>query len=326
MRRRELITLLGSTAVAWPLAARAQQPAMPVVGYVGAQSRSFYDDRLRAFHEGLGEIGFREGRDVSFEYRWAEGHVDRLPKLLSDLVARRVDLIALPDSIAGSTAAKRMFSTIPIVFGISADPVQLGLVNSWNRPGGNLTGMVLGNTELVPKRMELLHQLVPMVNTVGLLVNPDSSGAADTKLGQEAARNLGLELRILNVTNESDIPKAIERLAAEQRRALLVGSDTLFYVHRERIARLAVQHALVAIYDRREYVRAGGLISYGANLLAFHRQIGVYVGRILKGEKPADLPVMLPTKFEMAINLKTAKTLGLSVPQSMLVTADEVIE
>ena len=325
MRRREFITFVGG-ALAWQTAARAQQNRIPVVGSVGAQSRSFYDDRLRAFHEGLGEIGFQESRDVLLEYRWAEGHVDRLPALLSELVAQRVDLIALPDSIAGSIAAKRMISAVPIVFGISADPVQLGLVESWNRPGGNITGLVLGNTELVPKRMDLLHQLAPTAKTVGLLVNPDTSGAADTKLGQNAARDLGLELRIMSVTNESDIAKTIESFAVEKRRVLLVGSDTLFYIHRERIAKLAAQYAVITIYDRREYVRAGGLISYGASLLALHRQIGVYVGRILKGKKPADLPVMMPTKFEMAINLKTAKTLELTIPYSILATADEVIE
>jgi len=325
MRRREFITFVGG-ALAWQTAARAQQNRIPVVGYVGAQSRSFYDDRLRAFHEGLGEIGFQQSRDVLLEYRWAEGHVDRLPALLSELVAQRVDLVAVPDSIAGSIAAKRMISTVPIVFGVSADPVELGLVESWNRPGGNITGLVLGNTELVPKRMDLLHQLAPMAKTVGLLVNPDTSGPADIKVGQNAARDLGLELHIMSVTNESDISKTIESFAVEKRRVLLVGSDTLFYVHRERIAKLAAQYALITIYDRREYVQAGGLISYGASLLALHRQIGVYVGRILKGEKPADMPVMMPTKFEMTINLKTAKTLELTIPPSILATADEVIE
>jgi ABC-type uncharacterized transport system substrate-binding protein len=325
MRRRTFIRLLGG-AVTWPLVTHAQQPSMPVVGYLGAQARSFYDDRLRAFHEGLGETGFREGRDVLFEYRWAEGHVDRLPKLLSDLSARRVNVIVLPDSTAGAVAAKRMISTIPIVFGTSEDPVQRGLVDSWNRPGGNLTGMVLRNGELVPKRMELLHQLAPTAEIIGLLANPDSSGATDIRLGQDAARALGIELRVLNVTSQNEIAPAIESLAREERRALLVGSDTLFYVHREWIARLAAEHALIAIYDRREYVQAGGLISYGASLLAFHRRIGVYVGRILKGEKPGDLPVMLPTRFELAINLKTAKALGLTVPPRLLARADEVIE
>jgi ABC-type uncharacterized transport system substrate-binding protein len=325
MRRREFVGLLG-LAAAWPVAVRAQQSPLPVVGYVGAQSRSFYDDRLRAFHEGLGETGYREGRDVLFEYRWAEGHVDQLPRLLSDLVARRVDVITLPDSTAGAVAAKRMINTIPIVFGTSEDPVQRGLVHSWSRPGGNLTGIVLGNAELVPKRMELLHQLTPLAKTVGLLVNSDSSGATDIRFGQNAARALGLGLRILNVTNQSEIAPAIESFAQERQSALLVGSDTLFYVHREQITRLAAQHGLVAIYDRHEYVRAGGLISYGASLLAFHRQVGVYVGRILKGEKPTELPVMRPTIFEMAVNLKTAKALGLTLSPRLLARADEVIE
>lgn len=325
MRRREFITFAGTAAVL-PIAARAQNSTIPTVGYVGGQSRSFYDDRLRAFHEGLGEAGLREGRDVLFEYRWAEGHVDRLPQLLSDLVDRRVDLITLPDITAGSIAAKRMTNTIPVVFGMSGDPIQLGLVASWNRPGGNFTGIVLGNTELVAKRMDLLHQLAPVAKNVGLLVNRENSGAADIKSGQQAARALGLGLRILNATNQDEIRTAIESLAEEEGRALLVGSDTLFYVHREWMTRLAAQHRLIAVYDRREYVLAGGLMSYGANLLAFHRQVGVYVGRILRGEKPADLPVSLPTKFEMAINLKIAKALDLTIPPAVLATADEVIE
>jgi putative tryptophan/tyrosine transport system substrate-binding protein len=281
---------------------------------------------LRAFHEGLGETGFREGRDVLFEYRWAEGHVDRFPMLLSELIARAVNVITLPDSTAGSILAKRTISTTPVVFGISADPVQLGLVQSWSRPGGNLTGMVLANTELVPKRMELLHLLAPGAETVGLLVNPDTSGSADTKLGQDAARALGLQLRVLNVTNQGDIAPVVESFARDERRALLVGSDTLFYVHRELIASLAAQHALVAVYDRREYARAGGLISYGASLIGLHHRIGVYVGRILKGERPSDLPVMRPTRFELAINLQTAKALGLTIPPTLLARANEVIE
>jgi putative ABC transport system substrate-binding protein len=325
MRRREFIAGLGAVA-AWPRGADAQQSAMRVVGYLGAQARSFYDDRLRAFHEGFGETGFREGRETSFEYRWAEGHVDRFPTLLSDLVARRAEVIALPDSTAAAVVAKRMITTIPIVFGLSVDPIQLGLVASWSQPGGNLTGMVLGNSELVPKRMEFLHQLAPQARTVGLLVNPDTSGAADMRVGQSAARALGLELRILDATDQNGIATAVESLAREQRPALLVGSDTLFYVHREWLAGLAARHALVAIYDRREYVQAAGLISYGANLLAFHRQMGVQVGRILKGEKPANLPVMLPTKFEMAVNLDAARKLNLSLPASFLALADEVIE
>jgi ABC-type uncharacterized transport system substrate-binding protein len=325
MRRREFFSILGAAATL-PMRAAAQQNPIPVIGYVGGQARSFYDDRLHAFYEGLGETGFREGRSVSFEYRWAEGHVDRLPELLSDLVNRRVDVIALPDSTAGSVFAKRMIQTIPVVFGMSGDPIKLGLVESWNRPGGNLTGIVLGNTELVAKRMDLLHQLVPAAKIVGLLVNNDNSGAADVRFGQIAAQALGLGLHVLNATSQDEIGTAIANFAHEEGRALLVGSDTLFYIHREWMARLIAQHALIAVYDRREYVQAGGLISYGANLLAFHRQIGTYVGRVLRGEKPADLPVSLPTKFEMAINLKIAQALGLAFPQSVLATADEVLE
>ncbi len=325
MRRREFVGLIGAAA-AWPLTGRAQQRARPIVGYVGAQSRTFYASRLRSFHAGLVESEFEDGRNVALEYRWAENHPERLPALLSDLVAQRVDVIVLPDSTAGAIAAKKLISTIPIVFGIAGGPVELGLVESWNRPGGNLTGIVLGNAELVPRRMELLHQLAPMADTIGLLINPKSSGEFDRKFGEDAARTLGLRLHILNASSKDDITTAIGELAKEARSALLVGSDTLFYTQREWITGLANKHALVTIYDRREYVQVGGLISYGASLLAFHRQLGVYVGRILKGEKPADLPVTLPTKFDLAVNVKTAKRLGVAIPVSMLATADEVIE
>jgi putative ABC transport system substrate-binding protein len=326
MKRREFITLLGGAVAAWPLAARAQKPGTPVIGYIGAQSRGLYVDRLRTFHEGLNEAGFVEGGNVAIEYRWAENHYDAIPGFLAELIARRVAVIALPDSTPGAIAAKGMTSTIPVVFGISGDPVQLGLVNSWNRPGGNVTGMVLGNAEIVPKRIALIRELVPTVTTVGLLVNPASSAASDIKFGQEAARKLGLQLYILNATTESEIATTIGNLARRERRALVVGSDTLFFVHRGRVAALAAQHALPAIYDRREYAQVGGLISYGASILAFHRRVGMYVGRVLKGDRPADLPVMLPEKFELAINLKTAKALSLSVPPTLLAVADEVIE
>jgi putative ABC transport system substrate-binding protein len=326
MRRREFVTFLGGAAATWPLAARAQQMATPVIGYMGAQSRGLYVDRLRTFREGLLEAGFVEGRNVAIEYRWAENHYDAIPGLLAELIARRVTVIAVPDSTPGAIAAKGMTSTIPVVFGISGDPVQLGIVNSWNRPGGNVTGMVLRNAEIVPKRMAFIRELVPAVTTVGLLVNPASSAVSDIKFGQEAAPKLGLQLYILNASTESEIATTIGDLTRHERSALVVGSDTLFFVHREQVTALAAQHALPAIYDRREYAQVGGLISYGASILAFHRRVGMYVGRILKGEKPADLPVMLPEKFDLAINLKTAKSLGLSVPPTLRALADEMIE
>ena len=325
MRRRDFIGAVGSVASLWPVVARGQQSALPVIGYIGAQSRELYVDRLRTFHEGLNEAGFVEGRNVTIEYRWAENHYDAIPDLLAELIARRVVVIALPDSTSGAIAAKSMTSTIPIVFGISGDPVQLGLVNSWNRPGGNVTGMVLGNAEIVPKRMELIRELVPAVTTVGLLVNPASSGAGDVKFGEQAARKLNLNLYILNATTESEIATTIGIFARQERRSLVVGSDTLFFVNRARVAALAAEHALPAIYDRSEYAHAGGLISYGASVIAFHRRVGMYVGRVLKGEKPADLPVQRPTRFVLTINLKTAKALGLTVPQLLLSRADEVI-
>ena len=324
MRRRKFITL-ASAGVAWPLFARAQQSTTPVIGYIGSQSREMYVDRLRTFHEGLKEEGFVEGRNVAIEYRWAENHYDAIPRFLDELIARGVKVITLPDSTAGAIAAKGMTNTIPIVFGISGDPVQLGIVNSWNRPGGNITGMVLGNAQVVPKRMELIRELAS-VATVGLLVNPASDAPSDIRYGQEAAQKLGLQLQILNVTTESEIAAAVGGLIGRERAALVVGSSTLFYVHREQIAALAAQHALPAIYDRREYVQVGGLISYGASLLAFHRRVGMYVGRVLKGEKPADLPVQLPSKYELVINLKTAKALGLTISPRFLSRADEVIE
>ena len=332
MRRREFITLLGGAAVApsllWPLAARAQQPAMSVIGYIGPQPSELSADRLSAFQQGLKEAGYVEGRNVAIQYRWADNHYDRIPGFLAELIGRRVAVIAMAGSTPGVVAAKSMNSPIPVVFSVAGDPVQLGLVASLNRPGGNLTGMTVWNAPVVPKRMELLRELVPSASNIGLLTNPTSSPVTEdeTRYAQEAARTLGLQLHVLTVSTESEIDAALGTLARRGRSALLVGSDVLYFVRREQLAALAAQHALPAIYDRREFAVAGGLMSYGSSILDVHRHVGIYVGRILKGENPADLPVMLPTRFTFVVNLKAAKALGLDVPPSLLATADEVIE
>jgi putative tryptophan/tyrosine transport system substrate-binding protein len=328
MRRREFITLLGGAAVAWPLVARAQQASMPVIGYIGPQPHELSADRLGAFQQGLNEAGYIEGRNVAIEYRWADNQYDRIPGFITELIGRRVAVIAMAGSTPGAIAAKSMNSPVPVVFSVAGDPVQLGLVASLNRPGGNFTGMTVWNAPVVPKRMEFLHELVPTAITVGLLTNPTSSSVTEdeTKYAQTAAGTLGLQLHLLNASSESEIAAALGKLARRGRSALLVGSDVLYFVRREQVAALAAQHALPAMYDRREFAVAGGLMSYGSSILDVHRWVGIYVGRILKGEKPADLPVMLPTKYELVINLKTAKVLGVKISDNLLSLADEVIE
>src|SRR5215471_13357004 len=313
MRRREFIRLFSSTAVAWPLAARAQQPSVPVIGYIGSTSPGPYADRVAVFRQGLNETGFVEGRNVAIEFRWAENEHDRIPALIADLVRQQVAVIAMAGSTPGAVAAKVATTTIPVVFSIAGDPVQLGLVASLNRPGGNLTGMTVWNAPVVPKRMELLREVVPSASNIGLLTNPASSPVTkdEARYAQEAARTLGLGLHVLTVSTESEIDAALGTLARRGRSALLVGSDVLYFVRREQLAALAAQHALPAIYDRREFAEAGGLMSYGSSILDVHRHVGIYVGRILNGEIPADLPVMLPTRFTFVVNLKTAKALGL---------------
>jgi len=328
LRRREFITLLGGAAAAWPLTARAQQAAMPVIGYIGSSSPDLYADRLRVFRQGLNENGYVEGRNVAIEFRWAENHFDRLPELVADLVHRPVSVIAIAGSTSGALAAKTATTTIPIVFGTAGDPVELGLVASWNRPGDNLTGVTLWNAELVPKRLELLHELVPTATEIALLVNPTSPTIAETetKYAQTAARARGLQLHILNASTKNEIDAALTILAQRGIAALLVGADSVFFENREHIAALTMHNSIPAMYDRREYARAGALMSYGGSVLDVHYQIGVYVGRILNGEKPADLPVMRPAKYHLIINLKTAKALGLTVPSTLLAFAHEVIE
>jgi ABC-type uncharacterized transport system substrate-binding protein len=326
MKRRDFIALLGGAAAAWPLAARAQQPAMPVIGYLGSSSPNLYADRLRVFRQGLNENGYVEGRNVAIEFRWAEDRFDRLPELVADLVHRPVSVIAIAGSTSGALAAKKATATIPIVFSTAGDPVELGLVASWNRPGGNVTGVTLWNAELVPKRLELLHELVPTATEIALLVNPTSPIIAETetKYAQTAARARGLQIQILNASTKNEIGAALAFLAKRGIGALLVGADALFFENREHIAALAKEYTISAIYDRREYASAGALMSYGGSILDLHYQIGVYVGRILNGEKPANLSVMRPAKYHLVINLNTAKALGLTIP--LLVAANEVIE
>jgi ABC-type uncharacterized transport system substrate-binding protein len=343
--RRDFITLLGGAA-AWPLAARAQQPAVPVIGYLssgtpglstadaggflqylGSGAPSPYADRASVFLEGLAEAGYIEGRNVAIEFRWAEGHYDRLPAMAADLVRRRVNVIVTPDSVVTARAAKAATTTIPIVFGIGADPVELGLVASLNRPGGNLTGAARLSSELEPKRLQLLHELVPAARTFALLVNPGNPGAdALTKAVQAAARTLGLSLFVLQASTDADLDAAFAMMAWLRTEGIVVSSDSFFIQQSTRLAALALGRAIPAMFQYREFADAGGLISYAGSRTESYRLVGLYAGRILKGEKPADLPVQQSTKLELFINLKTARVLGLTVPRSLLAIADGVIE
>jgi putative ABC transport system substrate-binding protein len=327
VNRRTFIAGLGSAA-AWPLAAQAQQPAVPVIGFVHGGSANDLAGYASAFRKGLGESGYVEGQNVTVEYHWLEGQFDRQPVLMADLVRRHVAVIATPANTSGAIAAKAATATIPIVFGVGDDPVKLGLVASLSRPGGNATGTNVFNTEMVAKRLGLLIQLVPKAVRVAVLNAPANVTVAETTLRdvQEAARAIGLQIQVLNATTSREIDAAFATLERERPDALFVAPDQFFFSRRVQIAILAARARIPASYSLREYVAAGGLMSYGTDIADGFRQVGVYAGNILKGAKPADLPVLQPTKFELVINLATAKALGLNVPETLLAIADEVIQ
>jgi ABC-type uncharacterized transport system substrate-binding protein len=327
MKRRAFITLLGGAAAAWPLAARAQQPATPVIGFLHIASLETRRQEVASFYQGLKDIGYVEGQNVAIEYRWGENHNDRMPALAADLVRLQVDVIAAL-STPSILVAKTATTTIPTVFLTNGDPVKFGLVASLNRPGGNITGITLLGVEVVAKRFELLHKVVPRATNIGVLANPTNpqQTESETREARDAARSLGLELLIVNASNESEIDSAFATLVQQRAHALFVIGDALFTSRREQLVSLAARNAIPTIFTFREFALAGGLISYGSVLVDVYRQAGVYVGRILKGTKPADLPVVQATKLELVINLKTAKALGLDLPPTVIALADEVIE
>jgi ABC-type uncharacterized transport system substrate-binding protein len=326
MRRREFMTLLGGAAVAWPVAARAQQ-GMPMIGFLSSRSPGESASLVSAFRQGLRDTGFIEGQNVSIAFRWAEGRYDRLPALAAEVVELRVALVFSAGGAPPALAAKTATSTIPVVFSAVSDPVDVGLVTSLNRPGGNVTGMGVFNAALGPKRMELLKELIPSASVLAYLLNPSHpSQQNETNGAMTVARALGIELHIFRANSEREIEGAYAEISKLRPAALVVATDPFFDSQRDRLVALSARHAIAAAYGWREYVLAGGLISYGTDLPDAYRQGGVYAGRILKGEKPADLPVAQPTKFDLAINLITAKALGLEVPPPLLARADEVIE
>ena len=327
MRRREFITLLGGAAAAWPVAARAQQPKMPVIGFMSGRSPAESEYLVKAFRTGLNELGYVEGRNVSVEYRWADGHYDRLPALAAELVGRRVAAIAATGGSVSGLAAKAATATTPIVFSSGGDAVKLGLVASLNRPGGNVTGVNLIFGALGAKRLELLRDLIPQATTIAMLVNLNyPSASTEVQETEAGARSLGLQLHVFNATVESEFERAFAAITAQRVAGLLVGDDPFLQSRRDKLVQLAANHAIPAIYFSRDFSDAGGLMSYGPSIIDAYRLVGFYIGRVLNGERPADLPVIQPTKFDLVINLKTAKALQLTVSPTLLARADEVIE
>jgi len=328
MRRRDFFKVIGALATAWPLAARAQQAAMPVIGFLCATTAEGYAAPLAAFRRGLHEAGFIEGRNVAIEYRWAEDQNDRLPALAADLVRHQVTVIVAAGSTPAALAAKAATSTIPIVFYIGVDPIEAGLVTSLARPGGNITGLTTLNAEVVPKRLQLVHELAPTATVIALLVNPTSPTLAETSMkeAQVAAQTLGLQLHVLHASTERDLDEAFRTSVQLRAGALVISPDVSFNSLSKQFGALTLRYGMPTIYQFRDFAAAGGLLSYGGDVSEFNRQVGVLTGRILKGEKPTDLPVQQSAKMELFINLKTAKALGLTIPQSVLVRADELIE
>jgi putative ABC transport system substrate-binding protein len=326
MRRRDFIQGIAASA-AWPLAAHGQQPTKPVIGFLNVDSRQGYARQLSAFLKGLSETGYVDGQNLAIKYRWAEGRRDRLPAMAADLVHNQVDVIAATTTPA-AIAAKAATTTIPIVFEMGGDPIRLGLVPSLNRPGGNVTGVTQLNVEVAPKRLQMLHEMIPTVSVMALLINPANPAVAEPQLNQmlSAARTLGLKLHVLNASTERDIDDAFAKLTHLQVGGLVIEADAFFISHNDQLAALTVRYAVPAVFQLRKFAAAGGLMSYGGSLTDSYRLTGVYTGRILKGEKPADLPVQQSTKIDMVINLKAAKALGIAVPPSLLARTDEVIE
>jgi putative ABC transport system substrate-binding protein len=326
-RRRDVIALIGGVAVGWPLAARAQQKPMPVIGFLSGGSPNAYASRIAAFRKGLNESGYIDGQDVAIEFRWAQGQYDRLPVFAADLVRQKVAVIVSSGGDVAALSAKAATSSIPIVTVSGSDPVKAGLVVSFNRPGGNVTGASFVATELETKRLQILHEVVPTAAVIGILINPTNPAAEsrsnDLRL---MARTLEQNIHIISASSESDLETAFAALIEQRAGALLVSTDSFFTSQRDRLVALAARHALPTMYSWREFVEAGGLVSYGPIIIEVYRQVGIYTGRILKGEKPAELPFLRPIKFELVINLKTAKALGLTIPTALLARADEVIE
>ena len=328
MRRRDFIRAIAGSVLAWPLTSHAQQSAIPVIGYLGGETPERFATRLRAFREGLSAAGFDEGRNVTIEFRWANGQIDRLPALAADLVQRKVSVIATPGSGVAALAAKAATTSIPIVFETGLDPVAAGLVDGLSRPGGNLTGITSLNVTVVPKGLELLHELVPKAKSFAMFVNPTNPLNTNFNLKslEESARARGLQLHVLSVSTEGDFDAAFAKLVQLQVEGLVFPADIIFNSRAQQLATMTLKHAVPAVHTVREFAMSGGLLSYGGDLRETHKQAGIYTGRVLKGEKPADLPVQQVTKVELVVNLRTAKALGINVPNTLIGRADEVIE